>query len=258
MKQILLMIAVVALVGCVSQDVGKLKIGMTEADVISLFGKPFKIRDNGVQRTLEFRNEWNSQHSFALLEGNRVISFGSGYAPDIDPNPRNIANRNKTWDDAVNSGVYTYEIAIKGFGPPTQEKTLEDGTKVCVWRSSPRGSSLQFPDSPLQLNNSFVDILQLTFSKTQRGLFGFKSHRSGNLEIVGVTKNGAAEKAGMRVGDIILSVKEKAVNKIPDLNEFQAGEKVKVVVKRGAEEVTLNVTLGEFPLVLTSWSTRRN
>lgn len=57
-----------------------------------------------------------------------------------------------------------------------------------------------------------------------------------------------AEKAGLKVGDLILSFDGKPIKEFPDLsklvNEKLPGEKVKVRLKRGADELELEVVIG--------------
>ncbi len=65
--------------------------------------------------------------------------------------------------------------------------------------------------------------------------------------VSGVTKGGPAERAGLKAGDIIIRLGESKIGNLEDfdsaLRKYKAGDKVKVVVKRGKEELTLEVTL---------------
>jgi len=66
--------------------------------------------------------------------------------------------------------------------------------------------------------------------------------------LTGVTKDGPAEKAGLKAGDIIIKLGESKIGGLEDfdsaLRKFKGGDKVPVVVKRGKEEVKLDVILG--------------
>ena len=66
------------------------------------------------------------------------------------------------------------------------------------------------------------------------------------LKVDGVTEGRAGEKAGMQTGDIVIQMGEYKINDIQDymkaLGNFEGGQTIDVVVKRGEEEVTLKVT----------------
>lgn len=65
--------------------------------------------------------------------------------------------------------------------------------------------------------------------------------------LTGVTKGGPAERGGLKSGDIIIQFGDSKVGNLEDfdsaLRKFKAGDKVPVIVKRGAEQVKLEVTL---------------
>ncbi len=65
--------------------------------------------------------------------------------------------------------------------------------------------------------------------------------------LTGVTKGGPAEKGGLLAGDIIIQLGESKVGNLEDfdsaLRKFKAGDKAPVTVKRGKEEVKLEVLL---------------
>jgi S1-C subfamily serine protease len=67
--------------------------------------------------------------------------------------------------------------------------------------------------------------------------------------IVSLTPNGPAAKAGLKPGDIIVQVANKAVNDSTSLSDAllskKPGESVTVQIYRGNQQLTVNVTLGE-------------
>ncbi|WP_430809994.1 MULTISPECIES: Do family serine endopeptidase [unclassified Carboxylicivirga] len=105
----------------------------------------------------------------------------------------------------------------------------------------------------------------MEFGEVQRGLLGVSIIEMSNVtdelaDELGVTidnmegvfigsvaPNGGAEEAGMRAGDIILSVNGETVNSVPELQEkvsmHRPGEKVNVMVLRGGKQKDYEVTL---------------
>lgn len=67
--------------------------------------------------------------------------------------------------------------------------------------------------------------------------------------IISVTKNGPADRAGLKKNDIIVKVDNTPVDQMEDLTElmegFSIGQTISIVVERGGETVTLQVTLNE-------------
>jgi serine protease Do len=67
-----------------------------------------------------------------------------------------------------------------------------------------------------------------------------------------ITPGGPAEKAGIEKGDVIREVDGKAIDSVDSLTKFvrrlEVGKEVPVrVIRRGGEEKTLKVTIGEMP-----------
>jgi len=64
-----------------------------------------------------------------------------------------------------------------------------------------------------------------------------------------LTAGGAAEKAGIKVGDVIVQIDNKTIDSIPSLEDAliakNPGDKATVKVYRGTQQITFNVTLGE-------------
>jgi membrane-associated protease RseP (regulator of RpoE activity) len=65
--------------------------------------------------------------------------------------------------------------------------------------------------------------------------------------LTGVTKGGPAERAGIQAGDIIIQLGESKIGNLEDfdsaLRKFKAGDRAPVIVRRGEEEVKVEVTL---------------
>ena len=65
--------------------------------------------------------------------------------------------------------------------------------------------------------------------------------------ISGASKDSPADKAGLKAGDVIVKFGESKIGSLEDfdsaLRKYKAGDKVPVAVKRGSDEVTLEVTL---------------
>uniref|UniRef100_A0AAU3GZF9 Trypsin-like peptidase domain-containing protein n=1 Tax=Streptomyces sp. NBC_01401 TaxID=2903854 RepID=A0AAU3GZF9_9ACTN len=75
------------------------------------------------------------------------------------------------------------------------------------------------------------------------------SYKPAGVAIVSVSKDGAAAKAGLRVGDVITRIDGTRVTTITSLSEVLAGErpgrKVSVTYTRSGSEKSADVTLGE-------------
>jgi S1-C subfamily serine protease len=71
------------------------------------------------------------------------------------------------------------------------------------------------------------------------------------LGLSGVREGGPAAQAGLKEGDLIVRLGDRAVGNINDymetMNQYKPGDKIVVVVKRGGKEVKLSVTLGSRP-----------
>jgi hypothetical protein len=71
--------------------------------------------------------------------------------------------------------------------------------------------------------------------------------KADGYELMGVSKGGPAEKAGLRRGDVITRLGENQIGNLDDfdsaLRKFEAGQSVPVVVRRDGKEVKLEVTL---------------
>lgn len=91
-----------------------------------------------------------------------------------------------------------------------------------------------------ELGVTLVDI------DTQQAAMMYRVNQMGTY-ILQVNEGSAAEKAGLQVGDRVLSFGEMPVNSSSDissaLDSYQAGDQVKMTVQRGEEKLDLTVTL---------------
>ena len=69
------------------------------------------------------------------------------------------------------------------------------------------------------------------------------------VPVGGLRPGGPAEKAGIRVGDVVVRIGDKSVRNIEEymaaLADRKPGEKVEVTVRRGGSEITVTLTLAE-------------
>ncbi|MFF9397626.1 S1C family serine protease [Streptomyces sp. NPDC014744] len=76
-----------------------------------------------------------------------------------------------------------------------------------------------------------------------------QNYRPAGVALVEVTRGGAAEKAGLRAGDVITMINDTPITTITSLSEALAsdkpGQKVTVTYRRNGREATARVMLGE-------------
>ena len=112
--------------------------------------------------------------------------------------------------------------------------------------------------------NSTTDITSqlIQYSKVKRPYIGItgldlNEHMAKTYKLVvgvyvkSVEDFSAAEKAGIKAGDVIIEAEEKKITKMDELNEIKnshkIGDEFKIKVNRNGEEKELTITLGEQP-----------
>lgn len=97
----------------------------------------------------------------------------------------------------------------------------------------------------------------VTLSSGQSGwgnnsFFGFSFGNSGTpcVQVAQLVKGGAAEKAGIEVGDLIIKVDDKEVSSNDTLsdaiNAYNAGDTVTLTIQRDGQQMTVSVTFSEY------------
>jgi serine protease Do len=123
---------------------------------------------------------------------------------------------------------------------------------VIAWADSPDtqvGSWLITPG--LDLDPVAIGVLSVNARKIDapNGALGVQLDQKDDVaKIEKIVENGAAEKAGIQVGDLVLKVNGKDIkgrqNLIETIRAYMPGERIEVIIKRAEKELTFNVVLG--------------
>ncbi len=102
-------------------------------------------------------------------------------------------------------------------------------------------------DAPDYLLVEKTDMGQMPGRKVWVGTIPDFAGEVDGYKISGVSEGGPAQLGGLQGGDIIIKFGEKKISNIYDFTyaiaDFVPGDKVKVIVKRGEEEITFELTL---------------
>jgi serine protease DegQ len=197
-------------------------------DVVLAIGNPFGVGQTvtmGIISALG-RNNLHINHFENFIQTDAAINFGNSGGTLIDTNGNLLG---------INSAIYSQSGGSVGIGfaiPVTTAKSvmeaiIKSGHVVRGW------IGIESQDITPELADSF-------------GL----TQQSGAI-IAGVVRNGPADRAGIKPGDILLTVDGK---RIADTNEMinliaqlVPGGKAKMTVLRKNRESTLDVTVGKRP-----------
>jgi Do/DeqQ family serine protease len=95
------------------------------------------------------------------------------------------------------------------------------------------------------VQRAFIGVSITDITSTEAKNSGIKSTHG--VYVNNVAEGGAAQEAGIKAGDVILSVNDIEVNSTPELQEqvgqYRPGDKVSVKISRGNKEKTILVTL---------------
>ncbi len=134
----------------------------------------------------------------------------------------------------VNAKSYGIEIEGIGFAIPT---------------SSAKSIITDLMDLGYVTGRPYLGISMKEYTTSSSPFFSFMGEVEKIVKITAVSENSPAEKAGVKAEDIIISLGGQEINSIDDLssvlNNYNAGDKVDMVVSRENKQVTLSITLGE-------------
>jgi serine protease DegQ len=197
-------------------------------DVVLAIGNPFGVGQTvtmGIISALG-RNNLHINHFENFIQTDAAINFGNSGGALVDTNGNLLG---------INSAIYSQtggSVGI-GFAIPVStakmvlEQIIQHGQVVRGW------IGIESQDITPELADSF-------------GL----GKKSGAI-VAGVVRGGPADRAGMRPGDILLSVAGKPVANTSEMLNLIAqlapGGKAKMTVMRKNHEATLDVTVGRRP-----------
>ena len=210
--------------------------------------------------------------SSTLQSGQTVIAVGSPegseYASTVTQGIVSSPSRTLTYngnqmtviqtDAAINSG--------NSGGPLVNSNGQVIGINSMKLSSSTSGDSVEGMGFAIPSNEVVTIINQLVkngkITRPQLGVMvaaldelnsyykkqmGISSSLKKGLYVAKVTKGGAADKAGMKKGDVILKADGKTVNDVATLHNIlynhKVGDKVSLTVQRGSKTITITVAL---------------
>jgi len=104
---------------------------------------------------------------------------------------------------------------------------------VATRKTTPR----DFANRPAAANSGFLGVML--------------EDGDGNPVIAEVTKNSAADRAGLKAGDVVIAISGKTVTTrevlVQTIQNFKVGDSVTIKVKRGDDEMELRARLGKRP-----------
>ncbi len=200
------------------------------------------------------------------LHDNKLIVYGNGTAPEWDP----LLNR---FNEKLNFEITRHP---EGFGPSDHSSFYAKQVPVLHFFTGTHGDYHRPTDTADKINaegmervTELVTDIALAVAEadagpkyqevkgrarpdrqTDRPYFGsipdFSQEKPGYV-LMGVSKDGPAERAGIKAGDIIVQFGESRIGNLEDfdsaLRKFKSGDRVPVTVKRGDEELKFEVTL---------------
>ncbi len=179
-------------------------------------------------------------------EFNRAYNFNIGYSKE-------------GFGPSDHASFYTKDIPVLFFFTGTHEDyhkpsddwqkiDAEDGSKIVSFVAdvaeyySQDADKLPFEEAGPKEETSERRRFKVTF-----GIIPSYVSQTTGLELDGVRKDGPADHAGMKKGDVIIAIDGKDVKDIYDymyrLGELKKGQSVPVTVRRGEEELNLTVQL---------------
>ncbi len=206
-------------------NVEQAKIG----DVVLAIGNPFGVGQTVTMGIISALGRHNlTDKAFEnFIQTDAAVNPGNSGGALVDSNGRLLG---------INTAIYSQSGGSVGIGfaiPVTTVKTVMDAIIA-------NG----------QVVRGWIGIEPQDITSDLAESFGLQQ-KHGTI-IAGVVRNGPADRAGIRPGDILVAINDKTIN---DTNEMlnivaqlQPNQKVKAEVIRAARQVTLEVIIGKRPV----------
>lgn len=162
------------------------------------------------------------------------------------------SNINKIRNDSnLEDIVVTYNEIVNNYYKDVDKKKLSEGA------ISGMTSVLNDPNT-VYMNNNTTDVMKESLDGTFKGIGVTIQYEDEYNKVIEVEKNGPADKAGLKKGDIILSIdgtdcKGLYGNKITKLIRDNSKSKIVIVVKRNEEEKKFTVTKDDIEIKSVSY-----
>ncbi|AOR22566.1 S1C family serine protease [Clostridium taeniosporum] len=204
--------------------------------------------------------------SEALLPGDQVIAIGTPlskeFAQTLTQGIISAVNRNVSTQNGTSVNLIQTDAAINpgnSGGPLVNSKGQVIGINSMKIGTQLSGTSVEGMGFAIPINEVKDKIESLSKPILTLGIqvreIDSKLAKRYDLQegiyVAGVEEFSPAEKAGVKVGDVIIKFDGKSITKFNELKELksgkEAGDKVKVQVVRDGKNVDLEITLEEKP-----------
>jgi serine protease DegQ len=197
-------------------------------DVVLAIGNPFGVGQTVTMGIISAvgRNNLHINHFENFIQTDAAINFGNSGGALVDTNGNLLG---------INSAIYSQTGGSVGIGFAIPVSTAKSVLEAIITTG--------------QVVRGWIGIESQDITPELADSFGLARH-SGAI-IAGVVRGGPADRAGMRPGDILLTVDGKQVTNTNDILNLIAqlvpGGKSKMTVMRKNRESTLDVTVGKRP-----------
>jgi serine protease DegQ len=197
-------------------------------DVVLAIGNPFGVGQTVTMGIISAvgRNNLHINHFENFIQTDAAINFGNSGGALVDIHGNLLG---------INSAIYSQTGGSIGIGFAIPVSTARNVLESIIKHG--------------QVVRGWIGIESQDITPELADSFGLA--RSSGAIIAGVVRNGPADRAGVRPGDILLAVEGKAVKSTGEMLNLIAqlapGAKAKLTLMRQNREATVDVTVGKRP-----------
>jgi S1-C subfamily serine protease len=161
---------------------------------------------------------------FGMIQTDAPITRGSSGGALVDPIGRLLG---------ITTAIGVSDVGAEGLGFAIPVEVVEEVVQDLIEHG--------------EVEHAFLGLGGVTaFRETEQG-----AEVPSGAEIVSLQPGSAIEQAGAQVGDVILALEGEAVTTmeelVVDLRHYRAGDEVELTLRRGEEQLILNVVLDRLP-----------